>query len=406
MSSVYNSEPPTNGRVVIKTTIGDVDVELWPKEAPKACRNFLQLCTEGYYDGCTFFRLIKDLFAQTGDPTNTGNGGESVYGAHFADEFHSRLRFTHRGILAMAGSGTKDSNGSQFFVTLAACEWLNSKHTIFGKITGDTVYNVLTMNDLEVENDAPVYPPRIISTTIEHSPFDDIVPRANINKLAGGEKKKNKKKENKKLKKKNTKLLSFGEEAEEEEIDLASSDVQSGMASSHDVLEDDETLLKEAASEVVHSKLREGNEAGEREEQRKREQRQRLKDAVSSHSGRGRGSSSSDDDDGDDGSDDNDDDGDSEKQKLAGGRPVLLEGGSLSFDEKMRQKLLEKQQQARQAGRDAAPAPGGAEATERAKIAELKAKMGYMQSQLMALGSRFRFLLMMTAMRFYANCDE
>ena len=75
MSTVYNTEPPTNGKVILKTSLGDVDLELWPKEAPKAVRNFVQLCLEGYYDGCSFFRLIKDLFAQTGDPGNTGRGG-------------------------------------------------------------------------------------------------------------------------------------------------------------------------------------------------------------------------------------------------------------------------------------------------------------------------------------------
>ena len=122
MSSVYNTEPPANGKVVLKTTIGDIDLELWPKEAPKAVRNFIQLCLEGYYDGCDFFRVVPDLFAQTGDPTNTGSGGESIYGAPFADEFHSRLRFTRRGIVAMANnSEERNSNGSQFFITLKDC---------------------------------------------------------------------------------------------------------------------------------------------------------------------------------------------------------------------------------------------------------------------------------------------
>lgn len=61
-------------------------------------------------------------------------GGESIYGGVFIDEFHSRLRFNHRGIVAMANAGSPHSNGSQFFITLDKCDWLDKKHTIFGKV--------------------------------------------------------------------------------------------------------------------------------------------------------------------------------------------------------------------------------------------------------------------------------
>ena len=61
-------------------------------------------------------------------------GGESIYGSVFADEFHSRLRFNHRGIVACANAGPPHSNGSQFFITLDRCDWLDRKHTIFGKV--------------------------------------------------------------------------------------------------------------------------------------------------------------------------------------------------------------------------------------------------------------------------------
>jgi peptidyl-prolyl cis-trans isomerase SDCCAG10 len=81
--------------------VGDVDVELWPKEAPKACRNFIQLALEGYYDKITFHRIIKGLMVQTGDPSGTGKGGESIYGKYFDDEFHPRLRFNHRCLLVL-----------------------------------------------------------------------------------------------------------------------------------------------------------------------------------------------------------------------------------------------------------------------------------------------------------------
>ena len=64
-------------QVLIKTTLGDMDIELWSKETPLACRNFVQLCLEGYYNGCMFHRILRDFIAQTGDPTGTGEGERS-----------------------------------------------------------------------------------------------------------------------------------------------------------------------------------------------------------------------------------------------------------------------------------------------------------------------------------------
>ena len=70
-------------QVLIVTTVGDIDIELWTKEAPKACRNFIQLCMEGYYNGVIFHRVIRDFIVQGGDPTGTGEGGESIWGRPF-----------------------------------------------------------------------------------------------------------------------------------------------------------------------------------------------------------------------------------------------------------------------------------------------------------------------------------
>lgn len=64
----------TSGRVILHTTVGDIDIELWCRETPKACRNFIQLCLEGYYEDVIFHRVIKNFIAQTGDPTGTGMG--------------------------------------------------------------------------------------------------------------------------------------------------------------------------------------------------------------------------------------------------------------------------------------------------------------------------------------------
>lgn len=92
------------------------------------------ICAQ-YYDHTIFHRIIAGFMVQGGDPTGTGNGGESIYGAPFIDEFHSRLKFNHRGLLAMANANKPDTNHSQFFFTLDACEFLERKHTIFGKVS-------------------------------------------------------------------------------------------------------------------------------------------------------------------------------------------------------------------------------------------------------------------------------
>ncbi|OAD46937.1 Peptidyl-prolyl cis-trans isomerase CWC27 like protein [Eufriesea mexicana] len=92
MSNIYMQEPATKGKVVLKTTVGDIELELWAKETAKAYRNFIQLCMEGYWDDTIFHRIIKEFITQDGDPTSTGEGGK-IYEEPFKDEFHTRLRF-------------------------------------------------------------------------------------------------------------------------------------------------------------------------------------------------------------------------------------------------------------------------------------------------------------------------
>lgn len=242
MSNIYIQEPPTNGKVLLKTTAGDIDIELWSKEAPKACRNFIQLCLEAYYDNTIFHRVVPGFIVQGGDPTGTGSGGESIYGAPFKDEFHSRLRFNRRGLVAMANAGSHD-NGSQFFFTLGRADELNNKHTIFGKVTGDTVYNMLRLSEVDIDDEErPHNPHKIKSCEVLFNPFDDIIPRE-----IKRPKKEKPEEEVKKLKPKGTKnfsLLSFGEEAEEEEeeVNRVSQSMKGKSKSSHDLLKDDPHL--------------------------------------------------------------------------------------------------------------------------------------------------------------------
>ncbi|KAL4605166.1 hypothetical protein ACB092_09G009600, partial [Castanea dentata] len=147
--------------------------------------------------------------------------GESIYGGPFGDEFHLRLRFKHRGLVACANAGSPYSNGSQFFISLDRCDWLDKKNTIFGKVTGDSIYNLTRLSEIETDkDDRPLEPPKILSVEVLWNPFDDIVPRALskplVESAADSDKKDTKKKAVKKLN-----LLSFGEEAEEEKKELA-----------------------------------------------------------------------------------------------------------------------------------------------------------------------------------------
>uniref|UniRef100_A0A023F0U4 Spliceosome-associated protein CWC27 homolog n=1 Tax=Triatoma infestans TaxID=30076 RepID=A0A023F0U4_TRIIF len=214
MSSIYIQEPPTSGKVLLKTSVGDIDIELWSKETPLACRNFIQLSLEGYYDNTKFHRVVKGFIVQGGDPSGTGEGGESIYGHTFKDEFHSRLRFCRRGLVCMANAG-KNDNGSQFFFTLGPAPELQNKHTIFGRVTGETLFNMLKLEEGEIGDDErPIYPHKIISAEILSNPFPDIVPRERVN-ISKPEQEPEKKTKMKAVK--DFKLLSFGDEAEDDE---------------------------------------------------------------------------------------------------------------------------------------------------------------------------------------------
>ena len=115
---------------VMKTSEGDIVLELFDEDAPKTVSNFKKLASEGFYDGLIFHRVIGDFMIQGGCPQGTGTGGP---GYTFEDEINQHK--VVRGALAMANAGP-DTNGSQFFiVTTEAAPWLDGKHTVFGKVT-------------------------------------------------------------------------------------------------------------------------------------------------------------------------------------------------------------------------------------------------------------------------------
>jgi peptidyl-prolyl cis-trans isomerase-like 1 len=155
------SSPPVP-EVQVNTSMGTFTVELYTKQAPKTCQNFYELAKRGYYDGVVFHRIIPDFMVQGGDPTGTGRGGESIFGGKFADEITRELKHTGAGILSMANAG-QNTNGSQFFITLAPCPHLDGKHTVFGRISsGMSVIQRLGLARTDA-NDRPIDPVRIVT---------------------------------------------------------------------------------------------------------------------------------------------------------------------------------------------------------------------------------------------------
>ena len=222
MSTVYNLEPPPTAKVLLQTTAGDLLLELFAKQTPLASRNFLQLCLDGYYDGTIFHRLVPGFVLQGGDPTGTGDGGASSLpdGAPFADEFHSRLKFTRRGLLGMANSGRRDDNGSQFFLTLDKAEELNGRNTLFGRVVGDTIYNLMRMAEAELVagegSERPLYPTTVTGAEVLVNPFEDMVARKRAPARAVAPQEEPRVKKGKKRAGKA--LLSFGGDEDGEEI--------------------------------------------------------------------------------------------------------------------------------------------------------------------------------------------
>jgi peptidyl-prolyl cis-trans isomerase A (cyclophilin A) len=144
----------------LETSLGTIEVKLFPNHAPKTVENFVGLAegtkdwkdprtgkTEAkrLYDGTIFHRVIPNFMIQGGDPLGRGTGGP---GYQFGDEIHPELAFTRPYLLAMANAGP-GTNGSQFFITVAPTTWLTGKHTIFGEVTSgndvvDSIANVPT----------------------------------------------------------------------------------------------------------------------------------------------------------------------------------------------------------------------------------------------------------------------
>lgn len=166
--------------VVIETTIGDITVDLYLKERPNACLNFLKLCRIKYYNLCVFYKVERNFIAQTGDPTATGRGGESVFcrlygeqAKYFDSELKPRLKHEKFGTLSMVNNGN-NMLGSQFFLTLGEnLTYLDEVHTVFGEVVeGFDILRKLNEAICDPSN-RPYQDIRITHTVVLHDPYDD-----------------------------------------------------------------------------------------------------------------------------------------------------------------------------------------------------------------------------------------
>ncbi|XP_033110267.1 peptidyl-prolyl cis-trans isomerase-like 4 isoform X2 [Anneissia japonica] len=166
--------------VLLETTLGDIVVDLYPKERPRCCLNFLKLCKVKYYNFCLFHSVQRNFIAQTGDPTGSGNGGDSIFKQLYGDqaryfemEENPRIKHKKLGAVAMVNNGAK-MHGSQFFITLAEnVDSLDGVHTVFGEVSEG--FDVLTKisESFTDQDHRPYQDIRINHTVILDDPFDD-----------------------------------------------------------------------------------------------------------------------------------------------------------------------------------------------------------------------------------------
>ncbi|KAM0712773.1 hypothetical protein Q7P35_000220 [Cladosporium inversicolor] len=159
--------------VTLKTTSGDIKLELFCQACPKTTYNFLALCASGGYDGSPFHRSIANFMVQSGSPASgSTKESNSVYGENFEDEIKVSLRHHTRGILSMANKGP-GTNGSQFYITYAPAPHLDGKNTVFGRVLeGWDTLDVIEAIPVDKKN-RPQQPVKIENVQIHANPLAD-----------------------------------------------------------------------------------------------------------------------------------------------------------------------------------------------------------------------------------------
>jgi peptidylprolyl isomerase domain and WD repeat-containing protein 1 len=150
---------------VLRTTMGDIKIQLFSSQVPRTIENFAGHAASGYYDGVIFHRVIKGFMLQTGDPLGDGTGGESIWGGEFEDEFVQGLRHDRPFTVSMANAGP-NTNGSQFYITTVATPWLDQKHTVFGRVVSGMDVCTMIENVRTDDLDKPLNEIRIVNVDL------------------------------------------------------------------------------------------------------------------------------------------------------------------------------------------------------------------------------------------------
>lgn len=217
MVEMYDDEPNTSGRVILYTSLGEIEIHLYSNECPSACHNFIQLCYNNYYNNNKFFKVLPYKYIQTGDHTNTGFHFEYAFGRPFGSEFHEKIRFNESGCVGfaksfclttdtiqkllepleiakvgfpwtknaltlntgtLAVSGPGSMNGSQFFITLAEIKEYDYSRTLFGKVAKHSLPVLFKFNEVKINKygDPIDRAPFIKRAVVVENPYNHIVP--------------------------------------------------------------------------------------------------------------------------------------------------------------------------------------------------------------------------------------
>lgn len=258
-SGGYSLEPTTFGKVLLETNAGKIQIDLFSRETPLACRRFTQLCADNAFEKVPFNRVIANTLVQVGNVKNW----KQYEG--FKDEIHSRLQFRRRGLVAMSHDD-ENINRCQFFITLEATPWLNKKFTIFGTVVAEHIFNCLKIGEclLKEGSETPVEPYFIKSCKILEQPFSgEVISPSSFLKDYQDDLKAAAAANNKQVSNKKQKVaLSFGNEDEDDEIVIvAKKNLVKTIGVNHDSSSDtEETNNNNTAKEIINTTIHHAKE--------------------------------------------------------------------------------------------------------------------------------------------------
>ncbi|ODV62841.1 cyclophilin-like protein [Ascoidea rubescens DSM 1968] len=267
------NEPPTTAKVVIETSRGLLEIELWAKETPINCQSFLEDCLNGRFDNLQFNKIYKNILVELNDNLKNNENKNKTY-----NEFHSRLKFNRRGLIGMYGRNyftdgdDNNKNNCKFFITLDALSKFSNKNILIGKIEGESIYNLVKISESELreDNETPIYPTKIKKVNIIQPYFGSLENNIKKRKTMGNNNSNNTSQRKKKIKLKSKIKITYDIENENENDDELAIGINKKenkmkdkfkMKSAHETL-NDKTLSKKKLSvkQLIEEKIKTEND--------------------------------------------------------------------------------------------------------------------------------------------------